>query len=109
MARKTKRPRLTPQTMPESVISEVRALRSENAPEVPDRGHDRSYSCTDHTLACSICGEVGNHPCLPVLYEALEASPDFADACWEAFKQLEERGHFVVEGASELINLEGVF
>lgn len=80
--------------MPKSVIEAVRAIREDNEDLMQDRGHDRSYSCTEHALECSICGQLGEHACLPILHELIEDSEEFASICWSALKQMENNGFF---------------
>lgn len=95
---------------PESMLNEVRALR-ECPDKVSDRGQDRSYSCTEHSTECSICGKLGRHTCLPILHAAIEDSTDMADNCWQVFKELEQMGVFDEEdeGVSPTIPLEDLF
>ena len=83
--------------MPKGVISEVRALRKEieeDDDKTLDRGVDRGYSNTKHGLQCSICGELGDHACLPLLHEMLEYSEDFRNIVWKAFEELDRAGYF---------------
>ena len=103
--------------MPKSVSVEVRRLREEmtdlesqiqevvaNSPQ--DRGTDRTYSRTEHGVACSICGEIGSHVCLPILYQALEMCEELREATWKAFQQLEQSGYFREESeVSKELNL----
>lgn len=98
---------LPPTGLPKSVIDEVRAIRNDLEEIIPDRGVGLSYSCTEHSTECSICGELGNHACLPILHEAIESSEEFAGECWKAFKTLEKVGYFQIEeGVGKTIPLE---
>jgi len=79
--------------LPESVILEVRKVRGDVYDQLPDRGLDRTDSNTIHGLECSVCGELGDHVCLPILHEMIEQCPELADAFWQIAKRYEEEQH----------------
>lgn len=48
-------------------------------------------------LQCGVCGDFGDHVCLPTLHALIDEFSFFADACWEAFVDLEQQGYFKAE------------
>jgi uncharacterized protein YigA (DUF484 family) len=115
--RKAKKGGSTLPSMPKSVTLEVRRIRNEMseleqeferlaARANEDRGTDRSYSRTEHSTECSLCGEVGSHYCLPIMHQMLEDSEEFQEATWRVFQEMDRQGFFREEsGASKELNL----
>ena len=85
-----KRKRLTKGSpMPEQFHQEVRKIR---------KGYlvleASNFSCSESSgsvvFECSRCGELGDHLCLPELFEAIEQMENLRVGCWNAYKHMTE-------------------
>ena len=72
---------------PDFVVEEIRAIRGEEEESRIDR--NLSSFVDSGSTACSICGELGEHACLPLMHELLETIPTYAQYCWEIAKKFE--------------------
>ena len=75
----------------ESLIYEIRAIRDDNEEKYVERSEDRTQSATIHGTECSICGQLGDHTCLPILHEMIENHEEYASYCWQVLKEMEAK------------------
>lgn len=75
--------------MPEQFHQEVRRIR-QGYVVAESSNFSSSEASGSVVFECSLCGELGDHLCLPELFDAIEHMENLRVGCWNAYKHMME-------------------
>ena len=85
------------------VKKDVRRVRNMPIEEFEEEGSDYrpAHTLIGRSLACSVCGALGEHHCVPVMVEAFLRSPTLQNAYFEILEAYRQNPEYLEELSDE--------